>query len=104
MTNPSFIAVVDVSTRAADRPTAIAQLECERSLISSMPGCLGFRIFASRQDDTGVTVLHEWADAPSFDRYLASDAFARSGAVLRPLMTTAPVSRRFRVELVDTVA
>lgn len=103
MTNPTFIAILDFSTAPTDRCAAIAQLERERPVVDAIAGCVGFRVFASRRNDTDVTVLHEWADEEAFDRYLASDAFARSGAVLRPLMTGTPTSRRFRVELVATV-
>ncbi|MDQ1384096.1 MAG: hypothetical protein QOG65_1475 [Actinomycetota bacterium] len=104
MTTPSFIAILDFSTAAADRPTAIAQLEREQPTISVMPGCVAFRVFCDRENDTGITVLHEWIDQASFADYLASDAFARSGEFLRPRMTETPSSRRFRVELVETVA
>jgi quinol monooxygenase YgiN len=104
MTTPCFIAILDFSTSASDRPTALAQLERERPAVTDMPGCLGFRFFSSRQDDTGITVLHEWTDQASFDAYLASEPFARSGQVLRPMMTGTPSSRRFRVELVESVA
>jgi len=104
MTTPSFIAILDFSTTAADRPAAIAQLEREQHAVSAMPGCVAFRVFSSRQSDTGITLLHEWIDQESFDAYLASDSFARSGEVLRPMMTGAPSSRRFRVKLVETVA
>jgi quinol monooxygenase YgiN len=104
MTPPSFIAILDFSTAAADRPTALAQLEREQPVVTAMPGCVAFRAFADPHNDTDVTVLHEWIDKESFDRYVASDAFARSGEVLRPIMTGAPSSRRFRVELVEAVA
>ena len=104
MTTPTFIAILDISIAPTERETAISQLEREQPVVGAMPGCVGFRIFASRDSDTGITVLHEWADAASFGEYLASDAFARSGAVLRPMMTTAPVSRRFHVELIETAA
>ena len=104
MTTPRFIAILDFSTLAADRAAAIAQLEREQPAVCAMPGCVAFRVFSSRQSDTDITVLHEWTDQASFDAYLASDAFARSGAVLRPMMTGAPSSRRFRAELVETVA
>lgn len=104
MTTPSFIAILDFSTAAADRPTAIAQLQRERPAVSAMPGCVAFRVFCDRESDTGITVLHEWIDQASFEQYLASEAFARSGEVLRPMMTATPSSRRFRVELVETVA
>ncbi len=69
-----------------------------------MPGCVAFRVFGGRENDTDITVLHEWVDQASFAEYLASAAFARSGEFLRPMMTGAPTSRRFQVELVETVA
>ena len=99
-----FIAILDLRTSAADRPRALAQLEAERPLVRSMPGNLAFRVYESREDDRSVTVVHEWSDQSSFVDYLASDAFARSNAILRPLVTEGPVSRRFRAELVESVA
>ncbi|WP_270888266.1 putative quinol monooxygenase [Pedococcus sp. 5OH_020] len=99
-----FIAILDFSTAAGDRVRALAQLESERPLVRSMSGNLAFRVYASREDDRTVTVVHEWRDQSSFSAYLASDAFARSNAVLRPLVTEGPVSRRFRAELVESVA
>ena len=99
-----FIAILDLGTSAADRPRALAQLESERPLVRSMPGNLAFRVYESREDDRTVTVVHEWSDQSSFVAYLASDAFTRSNAILRPLVTEGPVSRRFRAELVESVA
>ena len=99
-----LIAILDLHTAAAERAAALAQLDRERAEIAAMPGNLAFRVYAARADDTGVTVVHEWEDAASFAAYLDSDAFARSGAVLRPLLTAAPVSRRFRADLLETVA
>jgi quinol monooxygenase YgiN len=98
-----LIAVLDLSTAPADRATALAQLDGERAGIRAMSGNLDFRVYAARDDEEGVTVIHEWADEPSFAAYLSSPAFERSGAVLRPLMTSAPRSRRFRAELFETV-
>ncbi|MEU7876025.1 antibiotic biosynthesis monooxygenase [Dactylosporangium sp. NPDC049140] len=99
-----FIAILDFRTAAADRPAALAQLESERDQIRAMPGNIAFRVYASREDDATVTVVHEWEDEEAFAPYLASEAFTRSGAVLRPMMTDAPVSRRFHAELLETVA
>lgn len=97
------IAILDFSTAATDRATALAQLDRERDKVRAMPGNLAFRVYASREDETRITVLHEWDDEASFAGYLRSDSFARSGEVLRPIMTGAPVSRRFRAELLETV-
>jgi quinol monooxygenase YgiN len=99
-----FIAIVDFSTAATDREAALAQLDGERDQVRAMPGNLAFRVYASREDDTAITIVHEWQDVASFDRYASSDSFTRSGTVLRPVMTGAPVSRRFRAELLETVA
>jgi len=98
-----LIAVLDLRTSAADRAVALAQLDSERDEIRAMRGNLDFRVYAARDDQEAVTVIHEWADEASFAAYLSSDAFARSGAVLRPMVTEPPVSRRFRAALLETV-
>ena len=98
-----FIAVLDLRTTPADRSAALAQLDSERDEILAMPGNLDFRVYADRHDEGAVAVIHEWVDEPSFAAYAASDAFARSGAVLGPLVTSPPVSRRFRADLLETV-
>ena len=98
-----LIAILDLRTVPADRAVAVAQLDSEREEIRAMPGNLDFRVYAARDDEEVVTVIHEWTDEPSFAGYLSSGAFTRSGAVLRPLVTSAPVSRRFEAALVETV-
>jgi quinol monooxygenase YgiN len=98
-----LIAVLDLRTTAADRGAALAQLDGEREEIRAMPGNLDFRVYAARDSEEEVTVIHEWVDAPSFAAYLCSESFERSGAVLRPLMSAAPVSRRFHASLLETV-
>lgn len=98
-----LIAVLDLHTSATDRSAALAQLDAEREEVRAMPGNLDFRVYAARDNEEDVAVIHEWADEPSFAAYLASDSFARSGAVLRPLMTASPVSRRFQASLLETV-
>ena len=98
-----LIAVLDLRTSEADRPAALAQLDSEKEEIRAMPGNLDFRVYAARDDEEAVVVIHEWADESSFGGYLSSDAFTRSGAVLGPMVTAAPVSRRFRAALLETV-
>lgn len=104
MTTPTFIAIVDFSVDAEDRLTALTQLERVRPVVTAMAGCVDFRPFASSQNDNDITVLHEWVDQESFGGYLASEAFTLSGVVLRPLLVAVPSSRRFRVEMVESVA
>ncbi|MGV9773116.1 putative quinol monooxygenase [Streptosporangium sp. NPDC003464] len=99
-----IIAIVDFDTAAADRVAALAQLDSVCDEVRAMPGNVAFRAYASREDETRVTVIHEWDDEESFAGYLRSDSFARSGEMLRPMMVGAPVSRRFRAESLETVA
>ena len=99
-----FIAIVDFGTAATDRAAALDHLDAERDQIRTMPGNLAFRFYASREDDSRITILHEWEDKASFDGYLRSASFARFGEAIRPVIAGAPVSRRFRAELLATVA
>lgn len=99
-----LIAIVDFTTAAADRAAALGHLDAERERILAMPGNIAFRVFASREDEGRVTILHEWEDEASFDGYLASDSFARIGETVRPMFAGAPVSRRLRAQLLETVA
>ncbi|GAA4202087.1 putative quinol monooxygenase [Actinocatenispora rupis] len=99
-----FLAIVDFTTAATDRPAALAEFDKEVDRVRAMPGNRAFRVYAARTDDTAVTVLHEWDDEASFARYLASESFAHLGETIRPMMTAAPVSRRFRADLLETVA
>ncbi|GAB3806402.1 putative quinol monooxygenase [Micromonospora zhanjiangensis] len=99
-----FIAILDVTTAAADRPAALARFDEESDRVRAMPGNVAFRVYAERADDTAITVVHEWDDEASFAGYLRSDSFARLGERIRPMMTGAPVSRRFHADLVETAA
>ena len=98
-----LIAVLDLYTNPSDRALVLTQLDGERDEIRAMSGNLDFRVYAARDDQRAVTVLHEWADESSFAAYLASEAFARSGAVIRPMLSRPSVSRRFRAALLETV-
>ena len=98
-----LIAILDLRIAATDRAAALAQLDREREEVRTMSGNLDFRVYAERDDEEAVAVIHEWVDESSFAAYLASEAFARLGAVLRPLTTAPSVSRRFRADLLQTV-
>ncbi|MFC8800779.1 putative quinol monooxygenase [Promicromonospora sp. NPDC057138] len=98
-----FIAILDFSTAATDRPTALAQFDAEADQVRAMPGNIAFRVYAARENDTAIAVVHEWDDEASFADYLGSDSFARSGQAIRPMMIGAPVSRRFHANLLETV-
>ncbi|GLY16834.1 antibiotic biosynthesis monooxygenase [Kineosporia rhizophila] len=99
-----IIVIVEFDVAATDRPVALAHLHALREAACVMPGNLAYRVHASRENETGITLVQEWQDEEAFSGYQTSDAFVASGPVLRPLMTGVPVSRRFRAELLETVA
>lgn len=99
-----FIAIVDFEVAPSDRPVALATLLDGAPTVRSMPGCINFRAFLDPLGPEGICILHEWADHESFAAYGASEDFAASGRALRPMMTSPPVSRRLRAELMETVA
>jgi quinol monooxygenase YgiN len=97
-----FIAILDIATDAADRPAALTALDAHCAEVRAMPGNIAYRVYASRDDATGITIVHEWEDEASFQTYPASDSFARLGAVLMPLAVGAPAARRFDARPLET--
>ncbi len=71
-----FIAILDFRTAATDRPAALVQFDQEADRVRAMPGNVAFRVYAAREDDTAIAVVHEWDDEASFADYLRSDCFA----------------------------
>ncbi len=99
-----LIAILDFDVAPADQQSALDHLLAESANVRAMPGNIAFRPYSDPLIDTRVTLVHEWQSRADFEAYLASEAFARSGEVLRPMMTNAPTSRRFTAELIETAA
>ncbi len=99
-----FLAIVDFETWDSDRAAAVAHLEERQARVRAMRGCSDFRVVVPTASGTRVTVLHEWEREADFGAYTSSEEFSGLNEMLRPLMTAAPRSRRFRAELVDVVA
>lgn len=99
-----LIAIVDFTVEPENRAAALAALLKEAPAVRAMPGNIGFRPYLDPVKAEALCILHEWEDSESFSAYTDSDEFKMSGQVLRPLMTTVPVSRRMAAELIETVA
>lgn len=99
-----LIAIVTFKTSPADRPAAIAALLAEADDVRALSGCVRFLPLANPADPCETALVHEWWDEASFAHYVASPGFAAFGAILRPMMTEPPVSRRFAATLLETVA
>lgn len=98
-----FIAIVDFTVAAHKRAATLEVLRAEAPIVRAMPGNLAFRTYADPANAEALCIIHEWEDIESFQTYASSEVFRSSGQVLRPLMTTAPVSRRFTAQILETV-
>jgi quinol monooxygenase YgiN len=99
-----FIAHVHFAVAPDDRQAALDTLLAEAPSVRAMSGCRTFLPFLDGTDPCRLGVLHEWETQEDFAAYAASPGFAAANRVLRPMMTEAPVSRRFEADLVATVA
>lgn len=86
-----------------DRRKALDTLMAKAPAIRAMKGCLAFVPFLDPTDRQGLGVLHEWQSGEDFAAYSASPEFSETAWILRPLMTEAPVSRRFDARLIETL-
>lgn len=98
-----LIAHVSFPVASANRSLALDTLKQEVETVRAMTGCLSFVPYLNPTNDTDVGVVHEWETARDFDAYIASDSFATVGQVLRPIMTSPPVSKRFDATLIENV-
>lgn len=99
-----IIAIVDFETAPETQAKALDILLTDVASATNITGNLGFRAFSNAQSDTHVGLMHEWETLADFEAYTASDAFKQIGAQLRPMMTAAPVSRRFEAQPLEQTA
>lgn len=97
-----LIALVDFTVDPSRRQEALQVLLDEAETVTAMPRCRTFRPYCDPVSESHVGIVHEWQDEAGFEAYLKSEDFAKIGAVLRPLMTSAPSSRRYRATPLET--
>lgn len=97
------IAHVFFKVRADERDAALDTLVAGAAAVRAMPGCSIFLPFLDPTDAEVIGVIQEWETDGDFAAYVSSSTFAANAAILRPLMTAPPVSRRFDATLAETV-
>ncbi len=98
-----LIAHVYFTVAAAERQKALDTLLAEALTVRAMKGCQRFVPFLDPTSPDGLGILHEWDREEDFAAYTSSPGFTDVGQVLRPMMTGAPVSRRFDARPLQTV-
>jgi quinol monooxygenase YgiN len=94
-----LIVIVDFTVAPKDSPLVHSTLLAEAPVVRTLPGNLGFSIWADPDQPGTWRLMHEWADAAGFDAYRATPAFKDVGAILFPLMQGKPSSRVFAADM-----
>lgn len=81
---------VNFTVDPKDRPAAIDCLANEAPIMRKLPGNRDCRVLIDPNAQGAITLLHQWDDLASLDAYRSGPVFAQVGAVLRPMMTSAP--------------
>ncbi|MEO9650268.1 MAG: antibiotic biosynthesis monooxygenase [Roseobacter sp.] len=84
-----------------DRDLAMEALKSEVDTVCTMDGSIAFVPFLDATNPQNAGVLQEWETANAFAGYIASDSFSKISEILRPLLVSAPVSRRFDATLIE---
>jgi quinol monooxygenase YgiN len=98
-----LIAHVKFTVSTENLALTIDTLKQEVEVVCAMKGCIAFIPFIDPTSTQCVGVLHEWHSADDFAAYIASNSFATIGRILRPIMVSPPVSKRFDATLIESV-
>lgn len=89
---------VEAAFAPADLDRAVTLFEAHASDARAIEGCHHYVLFKNIDSD-GVAILQQWDTMVQFDAYRTSEAFAKLGAGLKPLMTAPPVTTIAEVDI-----
>lgn len=84
-----ILITVEVCFSDANVDEAISKFEAQSGTVRAMNGCEGYSLY---RNDTAVVIVQKWQNNKYFDAYRESEAFAKLGNALKPLMKKAPVT------------
>jgi quinol monooxygenase YgiN len=79
--------------------TALSILADETSKIAALPGNLAIQTFVSPITSGRVLITHEWDDLDALEAYRTGPILADTGAKLKPIMTSPPVTKVYEATL-----
>jgi quinol monooxygenase YgiN len=97
------MALIDFEVAPESRAGLLQALQPLLAEARSVAGNRGYRALADSESASHVGLMHEWETLEQFRTYASSDLVDRIGKILRPAMTTPPVSRRLRTESIEEV-
>lgn len=78
-------------------PGALALLAREAAAVRRMAGCARYAVFRSHEG-ADIAIVQRWHTHDAFNAYRTSEAFARLGAGLKPMMSAPPTTTIARIE------
>jgi quinol monooxygenase YgiN len=98
-----IMALIDFEVASESRADLLVAVQPLLAEARSLEGNRSYRAMTDSESPTHIGMVHEWDTLEHFRAYAASDIVNRIGKVLRPSMTTPPVSRRLRTESIEEV-
>ena len=98
-----IMALIDFEVAPESRGDLLQALQPLLAEARKAPGNRSYRASADSENRGHIGLMHEWDSLEQFRAYASSDLMDRMGKLLRPAMTTPPVSRRLRTESIEEV-
>lgn len=98
-----IMALIDFEVASESRADLLQAVQPLLAEARSLEGNRSYRAMTNSESATHIGMVHEWETLEHFRAYAASDLVDRIGKVLRPSMTTPPISRRLRTESIEEV-
>ncbi|MEO8684996.1 MAG: antibiotic biosynthesis monooxygenase [Devosia sp.] len=97
------MALIDFEVAPESRAGLLQALQPLLAEVRGFDGNRGYRAWTDSESVGHMGLMHEWDTLEHFRAYASSGLFDRMGKILRPAMTTPPVSRRLRTESIEEV-
>ena len=98
-----IMALIDFEVAPEGRADLLAALRPLLKEARSFEGNRSYRALTDSQSAAHIGLVHEWDTLEQFRAYASSQLFDRLSEILRPAMTTPPVSRRMRTDNIEEV-
>jgi quinol monooxygenase YgiN len=98
-----IMAWIDFDVAPEGRAELLCLLQPLISEARAMDGNRSYRASTNSESEAHIGLMHEWETLEQFRAYASSDLMERIGKVLRPWMTTPPISRRLRTDTIEEV-
>jgi quinol monooxygenase YgiN len=98
-----IMALIDFEVSPEGRADVLKALRPLLTEARTFEGNRSYRALTSSESAAHIGLMHEWDTLEHFRAYASSDLFDRMGKILRPAMTTPPVSRRMKTDSIEEV-